>query len=116
MPILTAEQILTATDTKHADVPVEEWGGTVRIRVLSGRERNALEREATGPDGKASPLFRERMLVKCLCDETNKPLFSSEQVAVLAEKNGVVLDRLFDAALRLNGFKKDTVEELEKNS
>lgn len=116
MPILTAEQIITATDTKHADVNVEEWGGTVRIRVLSGRERNALEREATGADGKAPSLFRERLLVRCLCSEDGKPLFSTEQVSVLAEKNGVVLDRLFDAALRLNGFKKDTVEELAKNS
>lgn len=116
MSILSAQQIIAATDTKHADIPVEEWGGTVRVRVLSGRERNALEREASGPDGKAPPLFREKLLVRCLCDESGKALFSSEQVQVLAEKNGVVLDTLFDAALRLNGFKKDTVEDLAKNS
>jgi len=116
MPLLSAAQILAATDLKYADVDMPEWGGIVRIRVLTGRERNTLERETTGSDGKVTPLFREKLLVRCLCDESNKPLFQPEQVSALSEKNGVAINKVFEAAMRLNGFTKDTVEDLEKNS
>lgn len=116
MSLLSADQILAATDLKFADLDLTgEWGGSVRIRVLSGRERNTLEREATGPDGKVAPLFREKLLVKCLCDEKGKPIFAAEQVAALAEKNAVTINKVFEACMRLNGFTKDTVEELAKN-
>ena len=116
MPLLSAAQILAATDLKFADIDVSEWGGNVRIRVMSGKERNALERETTGSDGKVTPLFREKLLVRCLCDDGGKPLFTSAQVSDLSEKNGAIINKIFEACMRLNGFTKDTVEELEKNS
>ena len=38
--LLSKEQILAAEDLPHKDVPVPEWKGTVRVRALTGFERD----------------------------------------------------------------------------
>jgi len=40
---LNKEQILRADDLKTEEVDVPEWGGSVRVRVLTGTERDAFE-------------------------------------------------------------------------
>ena len=40
---LTKEQILNADDLKRKEVDVPEWGGTVLLRELTGRERDSFE-------------------------------------------------------------------------
>ena len=37
---LTAEAITAAQDPAHEDVHVPEWGGWVRVKALSGAERD----------------------------------------------------------------------------
>ena len=43
MGLLTKERILAVDDIVTEDVDVPEWGGTVRVRGLSGTERDAFE-------------------------------------------------------------------------
>ena len=40
---LTREEILAKTDLPYEDAEVPEWGGWVRIRALSGKQRDAIE-------------------------------------------------------------------------
>jgi hypothetical protein len=40
---LTRDAILQAPDLQGEDVAVPEWGGTVRVRGLSGAQRDAYE-------------------------------------------------------------------------
>ena len=40
---LSKEAIFEAEDREFADVPVPEWGGVVRIRSITGTQRDAYE-------------------------------------------------------------------------
>jgi len=116
MAILTRAQILAASDLKFATVEVESWGGQILIRVMTGAERNRFEREWQAGDGKLVEAFREKMLVKCICDENRVRLFDDETgTKALGEKSASVLADLFEQCMKLNGFTKDTTEVLAKN-
>ena len=43
MTYLSRDAILQREDIKTEDVEVPEWGGTVRVRGMSGVERDAFE-------------------------------------------------------------------------
>ena len=48
---LTRDAILQATDLTFEDVAVPEWGGVVRVRGLTGTERDAFEASVVGRQG-----------------------------------------------------------------
>jgi len=43
MGLLTRDAILEAQDLQHEEVYIPEWGGSVRVRTLTGAERDAFE-------------------------------------------------------------------------
>ena len=43
MTLLSKTAILCANDLQTEDVEVPEWGGAVRVRSFTGRERDAFE-------------------------------------------------------------------------
>lgn len=125
---LTAEDILSAKDLTREKCEVEEWGGHVFIRTMTGAERDQWEasmvtmtpRRVNGrivEDAKTTLAnARAKLLARVLCDEGGKLLFSAHQVDVLGQKSAAALDRCFDVAKRLNHLTSDDVEELVKNS
>ena len=130
------ELILEADDIPDEDVPCPEWArdgwdGTVKVRGLTGTERDAFEesnrqirpvRGANGkPDGQeVVPMLanvRARLVVKCALDpEDDTRLFTDQDANALGKKSAKVLDRLFDVASRLSGLTEEDIEELAKNS
>ena len=67
MTLLTKSAILAANDLKTQDVDVPEWGGAVRVRAFSGRERDAFEQAVKRePDRRADPADLPRRLVRCV--------------------------------------------------
>jgi len=48
LTLLTKDAILAAEDAVFEDVHVSEWGGTVRVKALSGLERDRFEALITG--------------------------------------------------------------------
>lgn len=122
MALLTAEDIDSVDDRKWEDVPVPEWGGTVRIAGMSGTERDAHEAKmvAVRNGGKDIELrlqnIRVRMVAKCLVDAKFQRLYSDTKVAKLGEKNAEVIVRLHAIAQRLSGMGKDAVEAGKESS
>ncbi len=120
MPLLTKEQILSANDLDYEEVEVKEWGGSVRIRCMTGTERDAFESaiyKIKGDKVEANrENFRSELLSRVLCNKDNKLLFNPREVKALGGKSGRVIDRLFDIAQTINGIGKSDVEELTKNS
>jgi hypothetical protein len=119
MGFLTKEMILVAKDLPHEDVDVPEWGGTVRVRCMTGTERDAFEDsiyEAKGEDIKFNRKnFRAKLLARTLVDERGERLFSDAEISALGGKSIKVLDRLMSVAQRLNAISKADQEELTKN-
>jgi len=112
--VLSGEDILGAKDAEVRRVPVPEWGGVVCIRALDAAARDLLEswqyakREA-GDESFAG--FRVRLACLALCDGVGQPIFQitdeasfADAAAGLARKSGVVVNRIADAAMDLNGI------------
>lgn len=115
--LLSREQILGATDRKTEDVAVPEWGGSVRVRGLSGAERDAYEASIVqlGAGGKRSvnlKNLRARLVAYSVIDEDGNPLFTPEDVAALGDKSAAALERVFDVARKLSGLADGDVKEL----
>lgn len=120
MTLLTKSAILAADDLKTEDVEVPEWGGTVRVRAFSGRERDAFEASLVRGDGKDRKVdltnMRARLVALTVVDETGQKLFTHDDVDLLGAKSGAALDRVFAVAQKLNGLSAADVEDLTKNS
>ena len=114
MAILTAEQILATNDAGLLKVPVPEWNGEVYVRVMSVGERDSYERMWLGKRETGIENFRTEYLARVLCDDKGTLLFTRDQIGALANKNGAVMSRLFDAAMRHNHMTEGDVEQLGK--
>src|SRR3954468_15256349 len=106
--MLTREQILQTNDLPSETVAVPEWGdgAEVHVRTMSGTERDGFEQEIIEARKTGAELvnIRARLAVKTVCDSNGTRLFTDEDVEALGKKSGRVLDRIFDAAQRLNGI------------
>lgn len=117
--LLTREQILGVVDLGFEDVEVPEWGGAVRVGMLTGTERDALEQEIVVRRGKKVDLnlanVRARLVALALIDEEGQRVFSEGDVKALGKKSAIALDRVFSVAMRLNGLNEKDIEELTGN-
>jgi hypothetical protein len=95
------------------EVAVPEWRGSVFVRVLTAGERDRFE---VGVADHKRANFRARLAVLAICDGGGQRLFREEDVAALAALPAPGLVRVCDVALRINKFREEDVEELEKNS
>lgn len=123
MALLSREDILNVQDIKSEDVEVPEWGGTVRVRGLTARQRSLVEATMIAVKGEnvtvrveALQTLREKLVGAALVDEDGQRLFNDSQVKELAEKSGAVLQRLFDKAQELSGMSPASVKRAEGNS
>ena len=109
--ILDRNTILGANDLPHEDVAVPEWGGTVRVRMMTGTERDALANAFVGDDGKPDMSgYRQRLLAATMIDETGAHLFTADDLAAIGAKSAAALDRVFTVADRLNQLGAAAVE------
>ena len=120
MTLLSKTAILAAQDLQTEDVEVPEWGGAVRVRSFTGRERDAFEASMVRGDGRDRKVdltnMRARLVGLTVIDETGQRLFTDDEVDLLGAKSGAALDRVFAVAQKLNGLSGADVEELSKNS
>jgi len=117
--LLTKDAILAANDLVTEDVEVPEWGGTVRVRTLSGAERDAFEQAVVTRKGKNVTTnlanIRAKMVALCVVDENGQRLFADKDVLLLGTKSAAALDRVFTVAQQLAGLTDKDVDELAEN-
>jgi len=120
MTLLSKSTILCANDLQTEDVEVPEWGGAVRVRSFTGRERDAFEASMVRGEGRDRKVdltnMRARLVGLTVIDELGDRLFTDDEVDLLGAKSGAALDRVFAIAQKLNGLSGTDVEELTKNS
>lgn len=122
MALLTKDQIIKADKKKTIDVPVKEWGGDVRLQELSASDRDMWENEsfvlnAEGTGAKFNPKHaRARLVVRCIVDDKGKRLFTDDEVAAIGSLSASTIQRLFNAARKLNAISNEDIKELEGES
>src|SRR5690349_5982568 len=106
------ELILQADDLQREEVPVPEWGLSVFVRTMTGRERDRFEalHQSMSLDD-----FRARVALFTVCDSEGRPLFTEADIPALSAKSARALDRIAARAMQLNRITEADVEELAKN-
>lgn len=112
MALLSKAQILDADDLPTEDVKVPEWGGEVRVRGLTGTERDRFEFQvaAARKDNRQIEI-RAAYAGRCMVDESGKRLFEDKELAALGRKSGAVLDRIFDKVRELSGMTDEKLKQ-----
>lgn len=108
--------ILAAADLAFDTVAVPEWGGDIRVRSLTGAERDDYAKALQDNKGEGTNRSAARYVAACICDDAGNCIFTADDVDALAKKNPTVLARVFQAALAVNGIGKAGAEQVEKNS
>lgn len=116
MSLLNKDAILGVSDLKHEDVPVPEWGGTVRVRTMTGLERDEFRASIASEDARNIGKFSAALLVATIVDESGNRLFTAEDMDALQAKAARSLDAPAVVAMRLNGLGNSAVGDAAKNS
>lgn len=120
MAFLTRDQIVEQDDRTYDTVFVPAWKGDVRLRSLTGTERDRFEaglQERKGGKVKDNMAnFRARLVSLCLVDEKGVRLFTSTaEIILLGNKSAASLQLLFDKCNEMNGFSDSDIEELAED-
>jgi hypothetical protein len=120
MAHLSRDAILAAKSLRTEEVAVPEWGGTVLVRELSGRERDEWEASLAVMRGKTMvpdvANIRAKLAARTIVGDDGEPVFTQQDVAALGELSAAALDRVFDVASRLSGLNPEDVEAMTGNS
>ena len=112
--LLNRNAILAAQDLPAETVSVPEWGGEVRVRVLTGTERDAMSAAMVGADRQLDlSTYKLRLVAASLVDEQGQRLFADAEIAMLGAKSSLALERVFVVADRLNALNLGAIEEAE---
>lgn len=114
---LSRDDVLKAEDLTTEEVEVPEWGGSVLVRGMTGRERDEFESSAMDQrSGRVNYAnTRAKIAIRCVVDDDGKRLFDAADIDVLGEKSGAALDRVFAVAARLSGLGDSDLAELTAN-
>jgi len=113
---LSKDQILEVeSDVTVVEVQTPEWNGSVFVRSLSGNERDQYE-QAVFNNKESFRGLRAKLVAIGLCDKNGVAMgFSDAEIEQLGNKNGAVIDRLFERIKQLSGMADDAIKEAEKN-
>lgn len=113
--LLTKKDILSHDDLKSEVVDVPEWGGSVKVSTMSAFSRDRFEASITKIGGGMNMNnIRAKLAIATLVDDDNQPMFDEKDIEALGKKSCAALDRVFEAAQRLNLISDKEVETLAK--
>ena len=116
---LTRDQIVAQVDLRTEVVEVPEWGGSVVVRELSGRERDVFESSIVKRNGQKMSVdmenMRARFVAACGTGGDARQTFYPRDVGRLGELSAAALERVFSVGRRLAGMTGQDVDELTKN-
>lgn len=112
---LTADSILTAEDFSYADVDVPEWGGTVRVRSLSGGQRSIITQRVR--DNNTEDL-EELLIVMACVNEDGGRIFTNQDIPALKKKVNSAISRVAKKIMEISGIGNaaEAVDDAKKNS
>lgn len=114
---LSKEEILNADDRKIITVDMPEWSGEIRLRPMTGYERDKFEGSNQKKGGGVDfTNIRAKLASLTIVDEKGDLIFNTpDGVAALGKKSGAALDRIFTVIQKLNAIGEKDLEDLAKN-
>jgi len=127
---LTRNHLNQSQSFERVSVDVTEWGEidpttgerqptTVFVRELSARERDLFEASLWQGKGKNREFRIQggqvKLIILACCDAEGNRIFQESDAELLLGKSSRVIQRIYEAALKLNGFTGQDEEDLVKN-
>jgi hypothetical protein len=124
LKLLSADDIIKADDLVYDYVAVPEWGGRVRVRCLTGSERDEFEDFIVVTKGQGKHITREAKMANArakvcslgIVGEDGARLFNNNQIILLGSKNSVPVQRVFEKIMQLSAMTEKEIEELGNDS
>lgn len=111
---LTFTQIKEADDIATVDVEMPEWGGKVKVRSMTARERSLLHKLVSSQGDNFSIESANKF---ALLTGIVEPKLTQEEVElILSEKSGAAVERIVKAFNKLSGLSEEAVLEARGNS
>lgn len=112
------EKILASQDIQQETIEVPEWGCSLLVKSMTGKERSFLFTTAIDSKGKldfekAYPII---LIASVFDPETGEKVFGAADMDVLNSKNAAAMERVAKVAMRLSGLDSESVAKAEKNS
>jgi hypothetical protein len=116
--MLSRDDLLSsALPSEVVDVP--EVGGKVTVRGLKASEVDAyqqtmIERDEAGNVRPKLDLHNVRagLVARCLVDENGERMFTDDEIHLVGDMSGAVVDRLWNVARRLSGMEENQAAAL----
>lgn len=123
--VATRDSILSAPDRIAGFIDVPEWGGRIYIATLTVAQRARFLEGLTTFSSKAAAdrvgagviYFRLQveLLASAVVGADSEPLFVEADIEKLITKSPVIVGKVFDSIVELNGFSSVATEEAAKN-
>ena len=99
------------------DVEIEDWGGFVTVREMSGAERDEFDEFVlkSREEGKVSGV-RAVIVSICCVDGNGKRMFTNLDIPDLQKQSARIITQISDVGMRLSGLSADEVEDRSGNS
>ena len=110
--MLTREQLLHPAPLAVERVDLPAFGDAVFVRELTLGERDRFEEAILT---KPQPDYRGELLVRSLCDQDGKRLFTDGETELFKDLGAARLQPAFATAMRLSALRTSDLEELSKN-
>lgn len=120
---LTRAEIDAVDDRPTGEVEVPQWGGWVRLRAMSAKQRSMVTGTMIAVDGKDVSFKADEIgnvqlmtVASCLIDEHGASLYTAGELAAIGEKSAGAIEDIYSALQELSGLGEDAVEDAEGNS
>ena len=114
--ITNANAILGKDDFHYEEIEVPEWGGSLRLKSLSGSERSKIIKLTQQQKDTADGVF-EQCTIYSVVDSEGRRLFDDTEATrkVLQSKDAGVTQRIGRKILEISGLSRDALDIAEKN-
>lgn len=111
------EKILSLDDLHKQTVKIPEWGVTLEVRTIDAGQRARLLMDVMDEKGRPDleKMQPAMVIAACFDPETGERVFEEADSEVLNHKNGAVIDRLVQVAMKLSGMHEGAEKAAEKN-
>ena len=103
------ESFLNRIKPRMKSITIPEWGESIFVRSMSGVELDQYISENAGKSVDNTAV-KIGLLMRTVCNDQGEPMFVKGDEERLNQVDGMVLNRLFNAARKLNPVNDDEVD------
>lgn len=112
--LLNKQQIKDVDDLPTQIVEMPEWGGEIKLRAMSAKNRIDFEKRNSAAKTELETMI-SLIMFSCI-DENNELMFNDDDYEFLANKSAKSLMRIFSEAIKMSTLSNEGLETKAKNS